>query len=252
MSTHVPDDQLAAAVDGTLSPADRDAVEAHLRTCSRCLDEVAAAGRARDVLRALPDELVPPVDVAAAVVAAAELTEHAAAGPRWYGAAALVAAAAAIALAVLVIPDLTNGDGSQATTDAMGAAPQEAGVSAPARSAPVPFAAVPSLEVLVTDFDHASLAALGRETGSAAVATPGEATPQPTAAGASGEEALACVRAGAAGAIAPDAGVERLLAATFAGTPAYIGVVVTDPADDPAGIQVIAVARSGCRLLDST
>jgi anti-sigma factor RsiW len=250
MSTHPRDDLLAAAVDGTLSPADRREVEAHLRTCSGCRGDVAAAGRARDALGALPDQLVPPVDVAAAVAGAAA-GAGAGAPQRWYRAAALVAAAAAIALAVLVIPDLTNDGGSQETTAAVGAAPREAGVSAADGSAsPVPFAGVPSLEVVGIDFDHASLAALAQR-GGAAVSTSGEATPQTPVVGMSGEEALACVRAGAAGTIPPDARVERLLAATFGGTPAYIGVVAPGPADDPAGILVVAVATDGCRLLDS-
>jgi hypothetical protein len=167
MSTHPPDDLLAAAVDGTLSPADRREVEAHLRTCSGCRGDVAAAGRARDALGALPDQLVPPVDVAAAVAGAAA-GAGAGAPQRWYRAAALVAAAAAIALAVLVIPDLTNDGGSQETTAAVGAAPQEAGVSAADGSAsPVPFAGVPSLEVVGIDFDHASLAALAQQGGAA-------------------------------------------------------------------------------------
>jgi Putative zinc-finger len=249
MSTHLRDDLLADAVDGRLSPADRHDVEAHLRTCSRCRDDVAAAGRARDALGSLPDELVPPVDVAAAVAAAGAA---AGAPQRWYRAAALVAAAAAIALAVLVIPGLTRDGGSPETTAAVGAAPQEAGMSAADRSAsPVPFAGVPSLEVVGIDFDHASLAALARQTGGVAAPTSGEATPQPTVAGPSGEAALACVRAGAAGAIPPDARVERLLAATFGGTPAYISIVARAPADDPAGIVVVAVATDGCRLLDS-
>jgi hypothetical protein len=250
MSTHPRDALLADAVDGTLSPADRHVVEGHLRTCSRCREEVASAGRARDALGALPDELTPPIDVAAAVAASGAAVGHTAAPPRWYRAAALVAAAAAIALAVLVIPDLTRG-GSQETTGAVGAAPQEAGVSGGDRSAPARFAGVPSLEVVGSDFDHASIAALVRETGNAAVAASGDATPRPTIAGPSGEDALACIRAGADGTIAPDAHVERLLAATFAGTPAYIGVVVSGPADDPAGVLVVAVARDGCRLLDS-
>nr|MBA3690769.1 zf-HC2 domain-containing protein [Actinomycetota bacterium] len=69
MTAHTPDDLLAATVDGTLSEADRHAVETHLRTCARCRDQVEAAGRARAVLKALPAELAPPIEVAAAVAA---------------------------------------------------------------------------------------------------------------------------------------------------------------------------------------
>ena len=255
MSTHTPDDLLAAAVDGTLSPADRDVVAAHLRTCARCRDEVASAGRAREALDALPEELTPPIDVAAAVAATiasrpAAGGGHTAAAPRWYRAAGLVAAAAAIALAVLVIPDLTDGDGSSQATDALGAAPQELGGSAAGQDS-VTVSGAPALEAVGTDFDQGSLAALAEETRRAlgesatGAATPATLAPQPD------DGALACLRAGAGDAIAADARAERLLAATFERTPAYVGVFVTGPADDPTQILVVAVATTDCRLLDS-
>jgi hypothetical protein len=255
MSTHVTDDLLAAAVDGTLSEDDRAVVEAHLPTCARCRDELASAAAAREALDALSEELTPPIDVAAAVGAAiasrtAATGGHTAAAPRWYRAAGLVAAAAAIALAVMVIPDLTQREGSPEATDALGAAPQEAGGSS-AGEDPVTFADAPALEVVSTDFDHASLAALVEETRrTAGVGAPGAATTTP-AAQASENEALACLRAGAGHAISADAHVQRLLAATFERTPAYIGAVVTGPADDPTQIVAVAVATADCRLLDS-
>ncbi len=264
MSTHAPDDLLAAAVDGTLSPADRDVVEAHLRICALCREQVASARRAREALDALPQELTPPIDVAAAVAAVvgagdptaaarpAATGGHTAAAPRWYRAAGLVAAAAAIALAVLVIPDLTHDDGSQEATGPLSAASQEVGGSATGQDS-VTFAGAPTLEAVGTDFDHASLTALVEETRRASVeGVGGNVSPAPTlAAPPSGDDVLACLRAGAGDAISADARVERLLAASFERTPAYVGVVVTGPADDPTEIRVVAVATDDCRLLDS-
>ena len=253
MSNHLSDDLLTGAVDGTLAPADRDPVEAHLRSCVRCRREAETAARARSVLEALPAELTPPVDIAAAVVAAAGGTApHPAAAPRWYRAAGLAAAAAAIALAVFTAPHLAQDEGPSDTTAALGAAPQEAGVSAVGQEGQGAFA-VPTLETVTTDFDHDSLAALAHER-QRATATPSldVGSSIPTMAAASpADEAMACLLAGSAGQIAPDDRVERLLAATFEGTPAYIGLVVTGPADDAPDVRVIAVASDGCRLLDA-
>lgn len=265
MSTHAPDDLLVAAADGTLTAGQRDLLEAHLATCPRCRDEVVLAGGARVALGALPGELTPPIDVAAAVAAtlaapggsteasrAAAPARHTAAAPRWYRAAGLVAAAAAIALAVLVVPDLTKDDGSRDTTTAVGVAPQEAGLSGTGEDVGATGSGAPAVEVVSTDFDHGSLAALVEET-RRATPSPSAAgeTSAPTVAAPPGDDALACLRAGAGSQIAADARVERLLAATFEETPAYVGVVVTGPTNDPVDIRVVAVATDGCRLLDS-
>lgn len=260
MTTHPRDDLLAGAVDGTLSARDRDLLEAHLATCARCRGEVELAGAARAALEALPGELTPPIDVSAAVAAtlaaaggSTRASPAAAAAPRWYRAAGLVAAAAAIALAVLVLPDLTGDDGARDTTATVGVAPQEAGLSAPGEDVGLAGSGAPAVEVVSTDFDHASLVALVEETR--------RATPSPSAADTTsvptlaapppGDDALACLRAGAGDGIAAGARVERLLAATFEETPAYVGVVLTGPTDGPVDIRVIAVATDGCRLLDS-
>jgi anti-sigma factor RsiW len=49
-----PDELLAGYVDGTASPQDLAAAEAHLATCEECRAEVALARRARAALRQLP------------------------------------------------------------------------------------------------------------------------------------------------------------------------------------------------------
>ena len=85
----------------------------------------ARPGRTRGVAIP-PDEIRPPIDVAAAVaaqVAGGEASAAAPSGPpRWYRAAGLVAAAAAIVLGVMILPRLTGDEPQeQSITAAAGA-----------------------------------------------------------------------------------------------------------------------------------
>ncbi|MBA3690969.1 MAG: hypothetical protein H0W82_06110, partial [Actinobacteria bacterium] len=109
---------------------------------------------------------------------------------------------------------------------------------------------------LGTELDHDSLVDLGREAQRAAgdatavptLSSPSSGTPPP-----SGDEALACVRAGAGDVLSIQARVVRLLSAPFEGTPAFVAIAVTDPSEDATDIQivVVAVAADSCRFLDS-
>src|SRR2546423_9970850 len=57
-------DLLSALLDGELDPAQREAVTAHLRTCSTCAAELERATTAKEAIRALPWlDLPRPVDV---------------------------------------------------------------------------------------------------------------------------------------------------------------------------------------------
>ena len=62
-----PEELLAPYVDGTATPAERTAVEAHLGSCARCRDEVDLARSAHRALAALP-EVRPTTGVTAAGV----------------------------------------------------------------------------------------------------------------------------------------------------------------------------------------
>ena len=247
MSAHLQDELLTAALDGTLSAADREAVDAHLEDCAQCRGDLELARGAREALRSLPDEIRPPIDMAAAV--AAELAGGGASAgaptgpPRWYRAAGLVAAAAAIVLGVMIVPRVIGGEPQERNVTAAvgansGSAP-EAGVSAPPSSKAV-------FVDSKTDYDEAGLRALLGSTDlrPAASATAADAAAQLTS---GGEVALECVRTAAGASIPDDAVLVRLIDATFQGTPATIAVFSVP---DGTGL-VVAASRQGCWLLAS-
>jgi hypothetical protein len=257
MSAHLQDEQLTAALDGTLSGADREAVDAHLQTCARCRGELELAREARGALRSLPKEIRPPIDVAAAV-----MSEISGAGredrarplgapsemPRWYRAAGLVATAAAIALAVLIVPRVVGNDAQDRTTSAA----VEAGGSGTQQSglAPAGGGTQVAIENEPTDYDAASLQSLldATESGAygSAASAPGatDTAVQPAERDA---KAIDCVRTAAGDAIPAGARLVRLIDATYEGTPATLGVYSLP--DGRTGVWV--TARDDCRLLAS-
>lgn len=254
MSAHLQDELLTAALDDSLSGADREAVDAHLAVCAQCRGDLELARAGREALRSLPNEIRPPIDVAAAVAAEfaggererPAATAAAPSGPpRWYRAAGLVAAAAAIALAVLIVPRVTGGEHQdRSLTAAVGAeagSAPEAGGSGPTTSeAARPIA----LEVSPTDYDLAELQGL--------LADAKGLSPTPSALDTAAAQlterdrrALDCVRRAAGASLPADAPAVRLIDASFRGTPATIGVFSLP--DGRGGVWV--AARGDCRLL---
>ena len=270
MSAHLPDELLAAHVDGTLSPTEREAADAHLDVCARCRGELALARGARAALRALPAELRPPTDVAAAVTEAiagrsggdtptvpssnGSTDRSVVAGPpRWYRTAAIAAVAAAIGLAAVIAPSL--GGSEQAGRDAPEAAGEAA--SAPAEATRAAGSAAQNdaadqgaeatapggLEHSERDYDVRSLLGLVEQMGpaqpsgdfSAVVSEP------PT-------ERVACARDAGRDVIPEEARAVRLIAATYEETPADIAVFAVGP-DASRQIVVVAAASRDCRLL---
>ena len=122
--TH-PLEQLAPYVDGSLPPSERGAVDEHLRACSRCREQVRAAGLARAALRSLESPPGPDIAAGFGPERVAEVTSpRAPTSPRWTKVAAGLAAAAVVAAVALVVPRLgTSSD--DAGTAALGAADAE-------------------------------------------------------------------------------------------------------------------------------
>ena len=259
MSAHLQDEQLTAELDGTLSGADRAAVDAHLETCVRCRGELELARDASGALRTLPGEIRPPIDVAAAVmseISGGSREDRARSGPaasqmpRWYRAAGLVAAAAAIVLAVLIVPRVIGHDrqnrAETAAVEAGGSGTQESGL-APAASGKSAL-----IQDAASDFDAASLQGLLADaqqpgtfgSGASATGASDATAPQPSE---RDVKALDCVRAAGGGAIPDGAQIVRLIDATYEGTPATLGVFSLP--DGRGGVWV--AARDDCRLLAS-
>jgi hypothetical protein len=253
MSAHLSDELLAAHLDGTSTPAEREATDAHLAVCARCRDELELAAGARDALRALPQELRPPRDVAASVAAAAapgdDAREHG--SPRWYRAAGVVAIAAAIGLTAVIVPGL----GGRTEEDLAGPA-----ASAPEGQQPVgrgtdqaaPTAGAEAVEDTARfglrsagDVDDADLRRLLNTAGDGALAESVEGSFGDTAAQ-DGAVALECLRSAGA---SPDVRPVRLLDATYRGTRAFVGVFGS-PSDDRATLLFVA-SKEDCRLLAS-
>ncbi len=248
MSAHLKDELLTAALDGTLSAADREAVDAHLEVCSQCRGDLELARGARTALRSLPDEIRPPIDVAAAVgaeIAGGGASADATTGPpRWYRAAGLVAAAAAIVLGVMILPRVLGDEPQERNvTAAVGA---DTGSAPEAGAAPGSAGTKTVVEDPGTDYDEAGLRGLLASTDltPAAPATTADAA-APLAA--PEQDALDCLRAAAGASTLDDAVLVRLIHATFQGTPATIGVFSVP---DRSGLVVVA-ARDDCRLLAS-
>ena len=249
--TH-PEDRLADYVDGTLDPRDRTVVDAHLATCRRCREEVAASTAARTALASLP-QIAPPPGIASAALEEAGATRvrrgvrRPAGAQRWYRFAAVaVAVAAALLVVTLVLPHVGGGGAERATDRAAG------GAAALPTAGPA-FAA--ALEIQDTDYDQASLTSLVASFGAAqapaspgpletAQASPKAGTPQQT------QQALACV---ARGVPAEHGSLVRLIQARFEGKPAYIAVFLESPgAGQPADSAAVWVlAAKGCTILSS-
>jgi anti-sigma factor RsiW len=116
--TH-PEELLAPYVDGTASPQEREAVDAHVSSCARCRAEIDAATVGRAALRGLP-VVDAPAGLAPELARGDEArpvrgTAGGAPGqtpgqtPSWYRWAGAASAAAMIALLLaLVVPHLGN------------------------------------------------------------------------------------------------------------------------------------------------
>jgi len=252
--TH-PLEQLAQYVDGTLRPSERGAVDEHLRACSRCREQVRAAGLARAALRSLESPPGPDIAAGFGPERVAEVASpRAPTSPRWTKVAAGLAAAVVVAAVALVVPRLgTSSD--DAGTAALGAADAEADATkGPLR-----------LEIDGTAYDAASIEQAAAE--AAAEAARGEteaeaggaeapaedaasAAPEQTRFAGPGrtDEAIACLERAFPGFPGELVRVKR---ATFEGSPAYLGFVLEGPgAGTPADTLSIWVASiEDCEIL---
>jgi hypothetical protein len=250
-----PEELLAAYVDGSLGPSEREAAEAHLAVCGSCRQDVEHAAAARAALLALPELDAPGLaerGVAAlgatAASAPTDLAERRRGRPwgeRWGRVAwsAGLAAAAVIAVVFLVTGGLFNGEDQAATT---------AGPEGPSTASGQPLEIVQGGERTPAELDALAKVLASSSVDRAALASspPSPAPMEPTAeAGdASGTvgAVTTCVRQGAA--LGPENTPTYLEEATFQGAPVYIGAfLVTPEGGGPAHLELVAVTRADCQ-----
>jgi hypothetical protein len=270
-----PDASLLDYVDGTLAPAERAKIDAHLAGCLRCSEQVramAAAGAAIDALESAD----PPAGLANAALAEAErmAAERApevrpigagggkrtrTATPRWL---AVAGAVAAVALVVAVAPKLGQSGGSSSF--------QAAGAASDANR----YAQATAVEVQDADYgdpdvQRAALAYAAADANAAADATGG-----PAAASSEGSTSTsdgtfddaATTRKLAPQLLAPatncldaafdhpEGTLNRVIQARYNGTRAYLGLYLIGPGAGlpPDAVRVLIASVKHCTILSST
>lgn len=246
--TSHPEELLAAYVDGSLDPPDREATEAHLATCASCREEVEYAAAARVALGDLPQLDSPGLDMRDLPGLEGEARDS---GSRWQRVAwsAGLAAAAVVAVVFLFTGGLLQGDRDQVAT----------------RGAPASIVAETPIAVQRGgDRTQESLDALARDLAgsvadSSAPSDDGEAATRAPTAGLGALESaeysapeigqvITCLRQGAA--LGPENPATYLEEATLDGTPVYVGAFVVAGVEGTAGhLELIAVARADCQPL---
>jgi anti-sigma factor RsiW len=267
-----PGPLLADYVDGTLDPSARATVDAHLRTCATCRDEVALADAGARAAQGVPEPRAPEGLGDAAIAEASRMaTERnpevtsiagrARRRPTTSRVLAAAGAAAAVLLLVIVAPKL--GQNSSSDFVAANGAASASGTAVAYRQATgvetqhvnYTFAALPrvlsGLRSALTAEDGAVAASADQPgAGAEATALPSIAA-QPDASVDASQlpEATACLRQ----ASPKQAGtLSRVIRASYEGQPAYLGVYLIGPGADlpPTQLQVTVASVQGCQLLN--
>jgi hypothetical protein len=246
-----PIDLLIAAEDGTLDPAERAALDAHLQDCAKCQDEVRAASAAREALRSATPPVMPAGlldDVRAQAEALAEdrgvRSIATARSARWQRVASAAGVAAAIVLvAAVALPRL--GDQGPGLTDVRSEAAALDQTAATAVEVQDTDYELDSIEGLATAYRATTTDAAGVE--GAPVTGAATDTGAPLAELPPGE-ATACLRRAFEG--LPGEPV-RLIKARYEGTPAYLGVFLVGPGagEAPTTAHVLIAATADCSIL---
>lgn len=250
--TH-PLEHLAAAVDGTIAPHDRAALDDHLRSCASCRDEIVIATAAREALRQMHAPRAPDLAAGFTPERIAALTA-APSTPRspWSKIAPALAAAAVVALVALVVPRLGSSSNGE-NVAASGPAAPELATDGPVRlqleETDYDRAAVREVATALTASLSASLAAdaaaptdVGTEAASVGVPSEARFAPGRT------RMAVACLRK----AFPNFPGeIVQVRQATFEGEPAFFGVVLEspEPVMPPKFLSIWVAAIGDCTVM---
>ncbi len=268
-----PEELLAGYVDGSATPQEREAVEAHLVSCQKCREDAGLATAARTALASLPQldppglarlglpglrgtglKAVPETIEEATHSAPAEQPRTIPRGRRTAWVPALAAAVIVVIAGLISLPFLLRGGGGAATARSKPAAP------VPSESP------VPALVDVGASYTPATLNTLAKRLAPAARQAEGAPTTTPgatqpafgsgpllapgrvatgSADQAASRGALDCLIAG--GGLEQDALPVYLEGATFKGVPAYIGAFARLGAR--LNLVVVAVSRGTCQPL---
>lgn len=255
--TH-PEDLLPDYVDGTLADAQRAVVDAHLRGCATCREEVGLSRAALTAMGSL-EEVPVPFGVTGPVLAEAGRRferRRKVAWERLQWSAGLAAAAALILVVVLNL----GGDEEMPIPAAQGPAATGATGAGAAEAADMQrFAA--GFEGLErqqgVNYDQEGVRAVARDSATALedAAAPGAemAAPstQATLSFAAPGRAISCLRRSGAPVGDPRDSLIRLIEAEFDGRPAYIAAFLESPGADqpPDKIAIWVVSTDDCTFL---
>jgi hypothetical protein len=254
-----PEELLASLVDGTLSPAERAEVEAHLAACSTCREELALARRAASAL-ALLEEADVPVGLTSAIVRGARGGPGRFARTYW-AIGATAAAAAVVVLAWVAFHGGGPGGGSLAAQGGGSEASDAATVPVAVSTVNYDAAKILKLAGRLASGTTPEFDRLSPQSGSAsAAATKAGTAPAPSApvpssstrsvVSSSTSDPLPCLRK-ATGPLRGDHLIE-VIQARFEGKPAYIAAYRHAPgAGEPPNLLTIWVAarQPACTLL---
>lgn len=264
MNEH-PDHLLADYVDDALGPEDRTRVEAHVRDCPTCREEVELAAAARDALRGLPEADAPP-----GLTFEVRRRARRDRGGRIWKVATGAAAAAVLAAGIVVAVgppggpepggDAATGGGAEAEAPAADdVVPEAAGPQDDARTSALNRAAVePRYRETDRDYDATSILAFGRRLPGQIRASLRAGFREPATEFYRSFEldvfpdrarrAVECLLREAP----PDELVVPYLveAASFQGDPAFIGAFLQGPAQEEPYDRILlwVVEREGCSL----
>jgi hypothetical protein len=279
--TH-PGHRLTDYVDGTLDDDTRAEIDAHVRSCPTCTEEVRAARLGKRAAGSLPSPAVPAGLADAALAEASRVSakrhpEVAAvpagerrrpAAPRW---ATLAAAAAAVVAIALVVPKLGSGSDGTVQQAAAGSTPgSEVPVAGPD---PADFRAAKRVEFQQTDYTPERLSEATRSTQQSLVGYAGSsgrssgaelaAPAAQDATATSGafalwdgtvdttltlDQATSCLQQAFR---SSEGKLVRVVRATYDGEAAYFGVYLVAPGPDVSlgELRIDVAAIDGCTIL---
>ena len=266
-----PGPLLADYVDGSLDPATRAEVDAHLQGCATCSAEVELARAGSQRARGLADPTA-PAGIGEAAIAEAErltternpevtpITGRGRRRPTTPRVLAAAGAAAVLLLVVLIAPKLGQDNMSSASRAAAGAAAgtgtYPSATTVELQHADYSFEALPTFAAQL----RATFAATGGLTDVAGPAPEAAPTAVPAVSGAHSDFAVDADRLPTATqcldrAFGRTAGtLSRVILARFKGEPAYLGVYLIGPGAElpPTLLQINVASVPGCDPVGQT